>query len=44
LESGSLDALIERVKMATPEILELNGKEDSKIRLFFKAERQALVV
>lgn len=25
LESGSLDALIERVKMAVPELLELNG-------------------
>lgn len=26
LESGSLDALIERVKTAVPELLELNGK------------------
>jgi len=26
LESGSFDALIERVKIATPELLELNGK------------------
>ena len=44
LESGSLDALIERVKIATPEILELNGKESSLVRLLFKAERQAVVV
>ena len=43
LESGSLDALIERVKIAAPEILELNGKETSEVRLFFKAERHAVV-
>jgi hypothetical protein len=26
LESGSFDALVERVKVAAPELLELNGK------------------
>ncbi len=43
LESGSLDALIERVKTATPELLELNGKEHTNIHLHFKAERLAVV-
>jgi hypothetical protein len=44
LESGSLDALIERVKIASPEILELNGKKHDDIKLHFKAERVAVVV
>jgi methylglyoxal synthase len=43
LESGSADALIERVKIAAPEILELNGKEYQNIRFIFKAERIAVV-
>ena len=36
LESNSFDALIERVKIATYEILELNGKIGENIRLCFK--------
>jgi predicted RNase H-like HicB family nuclease len=43
LESGSVDALIERVKAAVPEILELNKKDHEHIQLFFKAERIAVV-
>ena len=38
LESGSLDALIERIKMAVPEMLELVGYSDEVI-LSFKIER-----
>jgi len=36
LESNSFDALIERVKVAAHEILELNGKADKSMRLCFK--------
>ena len=38
LESGSLDVLIERVKMAVPEMLELIGYTDEVI-LTFEIER-----
>lgn len=44
LESGSIDALIERVKIAVPELLELNGKTRNNVQLLFKAERHAVVV
>ncbi|MCL2487191.1 MAG: DUF1902 domain-containing protein [Oscillospiraceae bacterium] len=37
LESHSFDALIERVKVAAYEILELNGKLGKSIQLCFKA-------
>jgi len=37
LESNSFDALIERVKVAAFEILELNGKNDGSISLCFRA-------
>jgi len=40
LESTSLDTLIERVRIATPELLELNGKNHANILLRFKMERQ----
>jgi len=43
LESDSLDILIERVKTATPELLELNGKPYTNITIDFKMERQAVV-
>jgi hypothetical protein len=36
LESNSFDALIEKVKIAAYEILELNGKMTENIRLCFK--------
>jgi len=39
LESGSFDALIERVKSAAPEILELNGEGNQPIQFCFHAER-----
>ena len=40
LESPSLDVLIERVRIATPELLELNEKNLDHIILRFKMERQ----
>ncbi|HUX19613.1 MAG TPA: DUF1902 domain-containing protein [Spirochaetia bacterium] len=43
LESGSLDALMERVKMAVPELLAMNGKASADIPLYFKSERHDLV-
>ena len=36
LESNSFDALIERVKVAAHEILEINGKMNESVRLCFK--------
>ena len=43
LESGSFDALIERVKIAVPDLL---GKAETtnQIKLIFRAERLAVVV
>ena len=43
LESGSLDVLMERVKNAAPELLELNGKNNSNITLNFSMECQRVV-
>ena len=43
LESGSFDALVERVKMAIPDLLELDKKEHPQVQLHFKAERLAVV-
>ena len=40
LESGSLDALIERVKMAIPDLLNLKNTD---VTIGFHAERQAQV-
>jgi hypothetical protein len=40
LESGSVDALIERVKFAVPDLL---GIKDVDIKINFKAERLAEV-
>jgi predicted RNase H-like HicB family nuclease len=40
LESGSLDALMERVKYAIPDLLDL---KDMDIKINFKAERLAEV-
>jgi EAL domain-containing protein (putative c-di-GMP-specific phosphodiesterase class I) len=44
LESDSLDALIERVRIAVPELLELNGKNHDNVALNFKMERQTVMV
>jgi len=39
LEHGSFDALIERVKIAIPELLELNGGYSQSISLSYFAQR-----
>ncbi|MBP3520205.1 MAG: DUF1902 domain-containing protein [Oscillospiraceae bacterium] len=39
LESGSLDALIERVRFAVPELLELNGQTKSPVLLNLVSKR-----
>ena len=39
LESPSFDALIERVRLAAPEILELNSGYTGALNLSFEAER-----
>jgi hypothetical protein len=44
LEDASLDKLIRRVKLAAPEMLELNGMAASGIRLSFKMETMAVPV
>lgn len=43
LESGSLDALIERVRSAVPELLRLNGGETDPVPLLFTSERHDLI-
>jgi len=43
LEDASLDRLIHRVKLAAPELLELNGKPHEDIHLLFKMEAQTVV-
>ena len=43
LESGSFDALIERVKFAVPELLELSEADHTQVKLHFKADRLAVV-
>jgi predicted RNase H-like HicB family nuclease len=44
LEAESLDALIERVCAAAPELLALNGERPDRLRLFFQSERCVQVV
>lgn len=39
LESGSFDALVERVRFAVPELLELNGAAKAPIQLRIVSER-----
>ena len=39
LESGSIDALIERVRFAVPELLELNGIHKKEATVSFVSER-----
>jgi hypothetical protein len=43
LESGSLDALIERVRFAAPEILLLNGSGEQTFSMCFRSERHEQV-
>lgn len=40
LESGSFDALIERVRFAVPELLELNGMVPENLQLRMVSERR----
>jgi len=40
LESGSFDALVERVRFAAPELIELNGKGPAQATLTFMSKRQ----
>lgn len=39
LESGSFDALIERLRYTVPEMLELNGSEKGPLQLTVVSER-----
>ncbi|MBO4299384.1 MAG: DUF1902 domain-containing protein [Clostridia bacterium] len=43
LESGSFDALLERVKLAVPELIALNGTSAPSCRLSIQTEREELV-
>jgi predicted RNase H-like HicB family nuclease len=43
LESHSFDELIEKVKTAVPELLEISGTKLPEIKLHFKAEHLAVV-
>lgn len=43
LEDISLDSLIRRVKLAAPEMLEMNNMPHAGVRLLFKMESQAVV-
>ena len=40
LESGSFDALVERVKNAIPELIELNGEKQYSIKLTYVMKRE----
>lgn len=40
LESGSFDALVERVRIAVPELLELNGGGSTPLQLRMVSERR----
>ena len=40
LESGSFDALVERVRYAVPELIELNGDKHGNIKLIYITERE----
>ena len=43
MESGSMDALIERVRFTVPELMELNGIANGHFSLRFHSERLELV-
>lgn len=40
LESGSFDALVERVRFAVPDLLAANGMDSSHATLIFHSERR----
>jgi hypothetical protein len=43
LESGSFDALMERVRFAAPELLALNGTVGETLSMCFRSERHEQV-
>lgn len=43
MEADSLDVLIEKARLAIPELLELNNRKADVIDLSFKSERHYLV-
>jgi len=43
LECGSLDALLEKVKVAVPELLQLNNEVCQNINLLIHTERRIVV-
>lgn len=43
LESGSFDALVERLRYAVPEMLELNGAEKGPMQLNVVSERRVAI-
>jgi hypothetical protein len=43
LNSASLDKLIKRVQIATPELLEMNGKTYDDVKLNFRADKIAVI-
>ncbi len=44
LESGSFDALLERVRFAAPELLELNGASQPVSLTFLSERRERLAI
>ena len=40
LESGSFDALLERVRFAAPELLDLNQRKSNPLTISFRSERR----
>ncbi len=40
MECGSFDALVERVRFAVPELLTLNGLDNTAATLVFQSERR----
>lgn len=44
LESGSFDALVERVRFAIPELLSLNSTQEPPYSLSFRSDRHEQVV
>ena len=43
LESGSFDALIEKVKFTVPELMELNGIKAENLKMSYHTEREDLI-
>ncbi len=43
LESGSLDVLMERIRFAVPDLLELNGIKEKDITLVIRSEKHQQV-